>query len=194
MPSSVSSSAPEPAAVLRLFLAIDAPASLTATLGALAGSLTGVAEPPPGRLHLTLRFLGGTPRALIPTLCERLRAIHVPRFLLPIGGMGVFPPLGPPRVLWCGVGPGHPHLRQLRRRLDDTLLALGFAADQRTFEPHFTLARLGAVAPELVAAWLHRHHAFTSEPFLVERFALYASELQPARAVHTRLEEFPLVA
>ena len=190
MPSSASSSAPEPAAALRLFLSIDAPASTVVALGNLTEPLAGCAWTPPEHLHLTLRFLGDTPRSLLQSLCERLREIRIQSFLLPVAGVGVFPPLGPPRVLWCGVGSGHPHLLLLRQNLDETLLSLGFAADQRIFVPHFALARLGKADPGRVAAWLRRHRDFGAPPFSVERFALYASELRPGGAVHTQLEQF----
>ena len=201
MPSSDWSGAPEPSnvqparpAARRLFLAIDAPAPLAAVLLGLMQPAAGFAWTPPDHLHLTLRFLGDTPEAAIAPLCERLRAIRVARFLLPVGSLGVFPPHGRPRVLWCGIGAGQPRLHLLRRRIDDTILALGLAADLRPFVPHFTLARLGAAARVQGPRWLDRHRGFSTEPFVVERFTLYASELRPSGAVHTVIEEFPLPA
>ena len=196
MPSSDSSSAPEPAAAVaaqRLFLAIKVPASIAAVLAGSSKPVGGIAWAKPDRLHLTLRFLGDTPPPVLGPLREQLRTIRVACFRIPVAGLGVFPPQGPPRVLWCGVGPGHPVLCQLRQRIDDALLALGLEADRRTFVPHFTLARLDAVNPERLAGWLHRHRAFAAAPFLVDRFALYASELRPTGAVHTALEEYPLI-
>ena len=178
----------------RLFLAIDAPEPVWHALAALTVPMSGVAWAPPERLHLTLRFLGETPVGHIPALRERLRAIRVAPFILPVEGLGVFPPRGRPRVLWCGVGRGHPHLHQLRQRLDDAILALGLEADLKSFVPHFTLARLGAVNPAAIAQWLHLQRGFAAPPFRAERFALYASELQPAGAVHRLLEAFPLTA
>ena len=176
----------------RLYLALDAPEPVCRALTALAVPLSGVVWTQPERLHLTLRFLGDTPVASIAPLCERLRAIRVASFLLPVAGLGVFPPRGQPRVLWCGVGRGHPHLHQLRQRVDDAILALGLEADLKSFVPHFTLARLGPVKPAAVAQWLHRWRDFEAPPFRVERFRLFASELHPSGAVHVRLEEFPL--
>ena len=147
---------------------------------------------PPERLHLTLRFLGDTPASLLEPLRTALRRVGVAPFVLPVAGVGVFPPRGRPRVLWCGVGHGHPHLQQLRQRLDDGLLALGLPVDLRRFAPHFTLARFGAaVAPARTAAWLRRHRDFEAPPFRVDRFSLYASALRPAGAVHTLIESFP---
>ncbi|HLP09842.1 MAG TPA: RNA 2',3'-cyclic phosphodiesterase [Opitutaceae bacterium] len=196
MRSSASSNAPDSAAApaaLRLFIAIDAPAPVATALGALMRPASGFAWTPPERLHLTLRFLGDTPAEKLEPLRERLRAIHVVRFLLPVEGLGVFPPRGQPRVLWCGVGGGHPHLQQLRQRIDDSVLATGLDADLRNFVPHFTLAHLGVVPPARVAQWLREHRDFAAPPFRVGQFTLYSSELRPSGAVHTALETFPLV-
>lgn len=198
MQSSDSSNAPEaagraePVPTRRLFLAIDAPAPVTTALQELMQPAAGFAWTPPARLHLTLRFLGETPGPLLGPLRERLRTIEVARFILPVGCLGVFPPRGQPRVLWCGVGVGHPHLQQLRQRIDDTILALGLEADLRRFVPHFTLARLGPAAEASVAHWLHRHRDFEAPPFRVDRFALYESALHPSGAVHTLVEDYLL--
>ncbi|HLP00817.1 MAG TPA: RNA 2',3'-cyclic phosphodiesterase [Opitutaceae bacterium] len=195
MRSSASSNAPDSSAApapLRLFVAIDAPAPVAAALAALAQPLPGFAWTPPKRLHLTLRFLGDTPAEKLEPLRARLHAIRVARFLLPVEGLGVFPPRGQPRVLWCGVGGGHPHLQQLRQRIDDSVLATGLDADLRSFVPHFTLARLGVVPPARVAQWLREHRDFAAPPFRVGQFTLYSSELRPSGAVHTALETFPL--
>ena len=196
MRSSVSSNAPETGAApaaLRLFVAIDAPPPVATALHGLGSPAAGFSWTPVDRLHLTLRFLGDTPADQVDALRARLRGIRVARFLLPVEGLGVFPPRGQPRVLWCGVGGGHPHIQQLRQRIDDSVLALGLEADLRGFVPHFTLARLGAVAPARVAQWLRDHRGFAAPPFRAEGFTLYASELRPAGAVHTALEHFPLV-
>lgn len=179
----------------RLFLAIDAPEPVALSLAAIAAPTPGISWTPPERLHLTLRFLGDTPNERIPALCERLRRLGVAPFILPVETLGVFPPRGQPRVLWCGVGRGHPHLHQLRQRVDDTVLALGLEADLKSFVPHFTLARVaGAAKPAAIAQWLHLHREFAAPPFRLERFALYSSELQPAGAVHRLIAAFPLEA
>lgn len=182
----------QPSSTARLFLALDAPEPVGRVLATLATPLPGVAWTPPERLHLTLRFLGDTPVERISALRERLRALRVAGFLLPVEGLGVFPSHGHPRVLWCGVGRGHPHLHQLRQRVDDSILALGLEADLKSFQPHFTLARVGPANPAAIAQWLHQHREFAAPPFRVERLCLYASELQPTGAVHRLLEDFPL--
>lgn len=162
-------------------------------LAAAAQPSPGIAWTPPEQLHLTLRFLGDVPVARFDAIVERLAAIRVEPFLLPVEGLGTFPPNAPPRVLWIGVGSGHPRLFQLRQRLDDALLAAGLPLDVRTFQPHVTLARCGESAAAAVAGWLRAHRDFAAPPFRVESFALYASELHADGAIHTLRRSFPLV-
>lgn len=174
---------------LRLFVAIDAPAEVRTALGALSERLRGISWVPPGQLHLTLRFVGATPSARVDEVIRRLDRIQVESFLLPVTGIGSFPPGRPPRVMWAGVGTGHPRLFQLRQRVDDALLAAGLTdLDVRSFHPHFTLARCGSgVSPAAVAGYLKKHESFEGPPFRVEAFTLYKSTLIAGGAVHEPL-------
>jgi RNA 2',3'-cyclic 3'-phosphodiesterase len=113
-------------------------------------------------------------------------------FVLPLETVGAFPPNRPPRVLWIGIGQGHPRLFQLRQRVDDALLAAGLPLDVRTFHPHVTLARVAENAAPAARNWLHQHRDASAPPFRVESFDLYASELRPSGAVHTLEQRFPL--
>lgn len=176
----------------RLFIALPLPAPLQALLAGLMTPLHDVRWTPEAQLHLTLRFLGDTEDALIEPLKVRLAAIRVQSFVLPIEGVGAFPERSAPRVLWAGVGAGHPRLHQLRQRIDDTLLSAGVDADLRRFHPHVTLARCGGHAVNAAHQWIRSHREFAGPSFSVDAFELYASELHPQGAVHHRLERFPL--
>lgn len=176
----------------RLFIALTPPAAVRAVLAELAEPLPGVAWSNPEQLHVTLRFLGDVPAEVSEAMIERLRAVAVQPFILPLEGFGTFPPNRPPRVVWIGVGAGHPRLFQLRQRVDDAVLASGLQLDVRTFHPHVTLARTSETAAPAVAHWLHTHRDVTPPPFRVEAFDLYASELRPSGAVHTLKMRFPL--
>jgi RNA 2',3'-cyclic 3'-phosphodiesterase len=176
----------------RLFIALTLPPPVRDTLAALAEPLHGVNWTPPENLHLTLRFLGEVPADRIDSIVERLAGVKVEPFILPVEGVGTFPPKRPPRVLWVGVGSGHPRLFQLRQRIDDALLASGLQLDVRTFHPHATLARCTENATAAVSQWIHAHRDFAAPPFRVEAFDLYASELRPTGAVHTLRRRFAL--
>jgi RNA 2',3'-cyclic 3'-phosphodiesterase len=176
----------------RLFVALTLPLAVRDALVALAEPIRGVAWTRPEQLHITLRFLGHVPLDKIEPMIARLEGVRVEPFVLPVEGIGSFPPGRPPRILWAGVGRGHPRLFQLRQRLDDTLLASGIDLDVRTFHAHATLARCTENATTGVNQWLHAHENFEGPPFRVEAFDLYASELRPSGAVHTLRRRFPL--
>ena len=177
---------------LRLFIAIPLPETVQADLARLAEPLRGLSWVDAGRLHLTLRFLGDVPAGLVEELEERLAAVRVESFILPVEGVGAFPPKGPPLVVWAGVGSGHPHLFQLRQRVDDAVLAAGIDMDVRHFVPHITLARCGKGGAPAAASWLHRHGSFASAQFRARGFDLCSSRLAAGGAEHTLRRRYPL--
>jgi RNA 2',3'-cyclic 3'-phosphodiesterase len=176
----------------RLFIALTLPPAVRDTLAGETELLPGVTWTRPEQLHITLRFLGDVPADRIEPMISRLAGVRVAPFILPVENLGTFPPNRPPRVLWIGVGSGHPRLFQLRQRVDDALLASGLELDLRTFHPHATLARCTENAAPAIAHWLHAHREFAAPPFRVESFDLYASKLHPSGAVHTLKQRFPL--
>jgi RNA 2',3'-cyclic 3'-phosphodiesterase len=176
----------------RLFVALTLPSPVRDALTALAQPLPGVSWTQPDQLHVTLRFLGDVSSDVSNSMIARLTNVRVEPFILPIEGIGTFPPNRPPRVLWIGVGSGHPRLFQLRQRLDDALLAAGLQLDVRTFHPHITLARCTENAAPAITHWMHIHRDVAPPPFRVDAFDLYASELRLTGAVHTIKQHFAL--
>lgn len=177
----------------RLFVALPLPGPVRDALLTLACPLTGVSWTRPEQLHLTLRFLGDVPVEKLERIQTHLAAVRVEPFILPIEGLGTFPPKSPPRMVWAGVGRGHPHLHQLRQRVDNALLTAGLLGlDVRTFHPHITLARGTEKAASAISRWVHTQPDFVGPPFRVNTFELVASELQPAGAVHTVVQRFAL--
>ena len=178
----------------RLFVALALPPVVRAELAALAEAIDGVRWVPEDNLHLTLRFLGDTETEVADRLIAALARVRVEPFVLPVAGVGVFPPRGPAKVVWAGLGAAHPRLFQLRQRVDDALLTVLPALDVRHFHPHLTLARLEATHDaKALARWYHRQRALEAPPFRVEAVHLYASEARPAAppAYHV-VATFPL--
>jgi 2'-5' RNA ligase len=59
-----------------------------------------------------------------------------------IQGLGVFPDLRYPRVVWAGIRKGANELRNVFEQLEPNLRQLGFSPDSKGFSPHLTLARV----------------------------------------------------
>jgi 2'-5' RNA ligase len=106
-------------------------------------------------LHLTLRFLGPTPDALVaPTVSavEMAAATAAGPFELELAGAGTFPPGRRPRALWIGIAGGTTTLADLAARTEEALVGAGWQPEHRPFRAHLTLARSDGVASgQLVA-------------------------------------------
>ena len=164
----------------RLFVALLPPPAVRAELAALAGPLPGVRWSPEANLHLTLRFIGEANMEMPGHFEAALARVQVEPFALPVGGVGVFPSRGPAKVLWVGTGNGHTRLHQLRKQVDEVLLAVDPTLEVRHFHPHFTLGRVAeAGGAKALAKFISRQEKFEAPPFRVTEFSLMASELQP---------------
>jgi len=137
-------------------------------------------------MHLTLGFFGDVPEDVDAKFRDKLSAIHFGVFFLPIAGVGTFPPKGPPKIIWIGIGRGHPHLFQLHKRVTDAALAVGLEPDLRPFHPHITLARCRDVSPQSMRKFLQTNVDLDAGMVHVESFHLYSSQLTPAGPIHTR--------
>lgn len=134
---------------MRLFLAINLPASVrrgiraaTAPLRDATHDRDAVKWVDDDHLHLTLKFLGEQPDASVGPLRAALEAAVAPHttFTLDVGGLGAFPNLHMPRVVWMGVTP-EPKLELLQHDVERACAALGYPLDARAFRPHITLGR-----------------------------------------------------
>ncbi len=178
----------------RLFVALMPPAAVRAELAAQAVPLPGVRWTPEENLHLTLRFIGDTEPHKQTRMEQALARVRVEPFILPVGDLGVFPSRGLAKVLWAGIGRGHPRLHQLRQQVDEALLSVDPVLDVRNFHPHFTLGRPGDEhEAKALARFLERHAQFEAPPFRVSEFCLMASDLPPGRPpVYQIVRRFPL--
>jgi RNA 2',3'-cyclic 3'-phosphodiesterase len=154
---------PDEAERWRVFLAIEVPGAVRE---ALSGPLTAL-EPLRDvvrinaieRIHLTIHFLGHLPRGDVEQLQPALAPVvgRHQRVRLTAEGVGAFPDLRRPRVLWAGIaGADLPKLMALQTDMGDALRTAGLTLEDR-FHPHLTLARvprpLRAPERELLRDW-----------------------------------------
>jgi 2'-5' RNA ligase len=141
---------------MRLFLAVQFEQALrralreaTAPLRALVPDAGWVAE---DRLHLTLKFLGEQPETILAPLTATMEEIGGRHWPVPmeLRGVGAFPNLRRPRVVWVGIVPT-PKLELLQHDVEEGCAALGVEVDGKPFRPHLTIGRLrGTEDRELV--------------------------------------------
>jgi 2'-5' RNA ligase len=182
---------------MRLFLAIDLPPRVRDAVAEVQErtrrSCPGWRWVRPEGIHLTLRFLGEvTPadEARQRETWRRAVAGH-PRVRFDVGGLGVFPGGGRPRVLWLGVKDASPagDLAALAEALEETARELGFEPDERPFRAHLTLARAEREGRPVSPA---PGGALLASDLVADEVVLFQSELGPGGARYGRVAALPL--
>ncbi|MGB0370538.1 MAG: RNA 2',3'-cyclic phosphodiesterase [Opitutales bacterium] len=173
----------------RLFIAIDIPENIRTILQELIEEIPGVSWKRPDQYHITLKFLGDADEDRV---VEVLKQISVRAFFLPIQGLGVFPKVDAPRVLWAGVGQGHPHLFQLYKKIQDSLYASGIQPDLRPYSPHITLARCSSQAHESIRQLLKSFNDWHKLSIYISEFQLYESIARPTGNNYEPIQSFKL--
>ena len=149
----------------------------------------------PEKIHLTLKFFGNVEESRVDTITESIEPLvgGTPHFSLEVRGMGAFPNIKNPRVLWMGLIDEKQVLGPLQKQLESTLETIGFQVEDRPFRPHLTLGRMnsGRGKDELIG----RIQRYKEEKFgdvEVKRLVLFKSDLRPMGPIYTPLREMNL--
>jgi len=93
-------------------------------------------------IHFTVLFLGEISDSMSQNVIEKLGSIEFQSFDVSIQGIGVFPKLSNPRIIWVETDKeGGRKLSQLASSIIEKLSSLGFKAD-KPFKPHLTIFRV----------------------------------------------------
>ncbi len=188
--------------MIRSFIAIDLPADLKERLRQTSDSLSRQAPRGSVRwsriegIHLTLKFLGDVARTdlgqIEAALAQVCRA-QAP-FVFTASGLGCFPNVRRPRVLWVGIREESGALAGLQREIERALDPLGHPPERRKFHPHLTLGRVKRKVPKRDVARLGEIVANSQVGDLtqvgVQSLHLFRSDLRPTGAVYTSLATF----
>lgn len=187
------------AATIRAFLALDPPPDVLRSIADIQAALKkdihgALSWVRPEGIHLTLKFFGAIAESDVDTIAAvvagqtaGIRPLH-----LEAKGLGVFPGLLRPRVLWIGIGGETARLTALQKAIDQGLAASGFPREERPFRAHLTLARIKS--PQGLAGLggaLGGKDIQDAGAFTATGLTLFKSELTPKGAVYTTLRRFP---
>lgn len=144
------------------------------------------------QFHLTLRFLGDVPAAQFEALESALR-IELSRLAsIPLiaEGIGVFPDLRRPRVVWAGVASDGPELATLFKAVG--LASAKFSGESPEEKPvgHVTLGRIKNLAKPDSNALKQAVRSMSKKRFggwVAEDVAIMRSELSQSGAIHTQV-------
>lgn len=181
---------------MRVFVALDIPERVRASLGELSARLKKVC--PSARwvrlegVHITLKFIGEVPQEKLGEIRRVLGELaSFGPIIVRFTGLGFFPDPRRPRVFWAGVE-ADPKLPELAAAIERKLDPLGIASENRGFQPHLTLARFES--PQGAQALREAVQAMGAPDFGEEtfnEFYLYQSVLKPSGAEYTRLVAYP---
>ncbi len=139
-------------------------------------------------MHLTVRFLGNVPVDdfdEIARIVQETSGGYLPA-LMYVKGMGVFPDIRRPRVLWAGMEGQKDVLDLFYRELDQKLAMVGLPQDSRPFKAHVTLARIKKkINGRMLGRIIHELSGYQSPCFSLDTPHLFHSRLTPSGPVYT---------
>lgn len=146
----------------------------------------------PERLHLTVRFIGEADETRAQAIKSALGpTIDAAVFDVTVEGVGAFPPKGPLRVFWAGLTDGRDGLIDVERAVSQRLETL-VPAEDRTYSPHLTLARVKDSAGLSRATLLEGLSTTHFGRVHVDAITLFESRLSPKGAAHVPLQRTAL--
>ncbi|MFZ0955989.1 MAG: RNA 2',3'-cyclic phosphodiesterase [Candidatus Sulfotelmatobacter sp.] len=198
---------------MRLFIALDIDDVIRERIVRFMEGVSGFAPDArwakPESLHVTLKFIGEQPEAMLEEIKHGLGTIAAGEVTQQFRGYGFFPTAKAPRVFWVGIEAG-PELATLAAMVDRQTGRLGIPREERGFSPHLTLARGGARGahssgsphrrkedgPNRSFQLLQEKLAVLPTPefgtMTAREFYLYQSELGRCGSRYTKLSRFAL--
>ncbi|MCX8150777.1 MAG: RNA 2',3'-cyclic phosphodiesterase [Candidatus Bathyarchaeota archaeon] len=142
-------------------------------------------------VHITVRFLGDVGVGVVDKVFEQMKKIQFKPFDVQISGLGVFPNLNFPRVVWAGIAGGSVQLQDVFTQLEPRLRALGFVADQKGFAPHLTIARVrSARNKSQLSDFVLKNSRYDFGSVKAVCLRLKRSELTPRGPIYSTLREY----
>jgi len=149
----------------------------------------------PEQIHLTLKFFGNIEASKVEPITNFVEGVTqtTSSFHLIARGMGAFPHLKNPRVIWIGLVDTKEILIPFQKELDVRFEKIGFQAEDRSFHPHLTLGRMkSGRGKEELASRIEKYREVELGEFQVEEVVLYKSDLRPTGSIYTALREIKL--
>ncbi|MBC7084995.1 MAG: RNA 2',3'-cyclic phosphodiesterase [Methanomethylovorans sp.] len=179
----------------RTFVAVDLPEEFHEKISSIQSKLmgSGLRAVDPPLVHITLKFLGEVNETQIAQITQNLDKLKCKSFISNISGVGAFPSMKNPRIVWLGADGDFSYLH---RQVEVLLSDLGFKKEPRKFIPHATLARIthlsGSRKKELITA-LESLKDFEVGKMTVDTIKFKKSTLTPHGPIYETLHEVKLL-
>jgi RNA 2',3'-cyclic 3'-phosphodiesterase len=187
---------------MRLFVALEVPEAVRENLAAMRKNFSSIDSRlrwvPSQNFHVTLKFIGSVPDEKLQAITEALRSVSIVQEVqFCIRGLTWYFNPKTSVMLWASVEDSKP-LTALAAAVDQRLASMGIAPENRSFAPHFTLARgnsrnltagISIALSEL--AEKYKKHDFGS--VTAKEFHLIESKTLPTGPVYSKIQSFPFV-
>ncbi|HSB01271.1 MAG TPA: RNA 2',3'-cyclic phosphodiesterase [Anaerolineales bacterium] len=188
--------------LLRAFIAVEIPLPIRQAVCSATSDLqkalsTLVRWVPMENMHLTLKFLGDVSPSNVDMVTQMISAEAdlFDCFELHVDGLGSFPSLKRPRVIYIGIQ-APAVLNALQRGIESASRRLGYESEERDFSPHLTIGRvkqnITATEQQAIRRALEGTKVDSLGTARVDSLHLYKSDLKPSGSVYTRLYSAPL--
>jgi 2'-5' RNA ligase len=186
-------------AKIRSFIALDLPEDLKKGLQNLQDKARKhtdcVRWVKPDNIHLTLKFLGAIEESQVDPIARILENMTtgIAPFKLQVKGFGAFPNARSPKVIWVGMDDNQERVVLFQEKLEETLAAIGFAPEKRTYSPHLTLGRVKeSRAKRDIEQLIEKYKDEDLGYFTAGSIVFYRSDLQPSGPVYSSLKTIQL--
>ncbi len=185
---------------IRAFVALALEPALAAEIGKIQQSLDlrggAVRWVHTEQLHLTLQFLGHVASDRLSDLTAALRRAcsRTTPFQLTLEGVGCFPNVRNPRIIWIGIQGDLATLGSLQERIAQETTPFGDHRDPRAFQPHLTIGRVKAFGSEARKVGQAIEWAAVDElgVWTIQNVLFVRSELASEGSHYTTLDSVPL--
>jgi 2'-5' RNA ligase len=180
----------------RLFIALPIGGEIRSALQPVHAYLLGyeglIKTVAPENYHITVKFLGecegNTAKAIESTFPE----IAAPQGEIPftLKGLGAFPDIRKPSVLWTGLITDSEKISLLHKNVARFAANFKFKEEKREYSPHLTIARVrsGRKITGDLLKFLEKNRETSYGESSFKRLSLFASKLTPEGPVYTELK------
>lgn len=183
---------------MRTFIAVELPSEIKNQIARIQAEFkkipAQVSWTKPDNIHLTLKFLGEIEEKQLNPVTEATRSgcKGVKKFKISLKGVGGFPNLRQPRVIWIGTQDGAEELISLQGKIETELEQAGYSKEDKKFRPHFTIGRVRIPENiERLALALEKTE-FQAEDIDIDRVTVMKSQLSSGGSIYTALGKIDL--
>jgi RNA 2',3'-cyclic 3'-phosphodiesterase len=188
----------------RLFVAVEIPEAIKAAIAGAQEDLRrelsdlGVSWANPALFHLTLKFLGSVDAQQVETLADALETAcqTFAPLQLRAQGLGAFPDMRFPRVIWVGLSDGQGKLVELQSAVETVTRQFTVEPAEDRFTGHVTLGRAKRLTRREAQGLSARLCALEAAAFgewTATEVNLMRSQLSSEGARHSLVKALPLV-